>query len=203
MFEKIKSKSWNMFWVYVAVLGPMWAMFFINNVAFNNAFSQVGGVFPRTFSFSGLTGIWTSWMFHANWEHIVGNTQILLTLLFFVGLIEKNPLVMIGSLITVSGIFTWLLGAPNTMHIGASGLVFAMMGYLFASIVLARRWLYIVALFFMGADYFYCMKTGLIPQGSISFAAHFGGLIGGIVVAYMIGKMNKKKETTDNMSLAM
>ena len=202
MFEKVKNKSMSILWVYVAIMIPMWGVFLINNVALNGAFSQFGGVFPRTFSLTGFSGIFTSWAFHANWQHIIGNTQILLTLLFFVSLIEKNPLSMIISLIGVSGFFTWLFGAPHTMHIGASGLVFALMGYLFASIILARRWIYIVALFIMGADYWYCMKTGLIPQGSISFAAHFGGLVGGIVIAYIVGKMGKFK-TEDKIQYAV
>lgn len=198
----MKTKSMSVFFVYVAVLGSMWIMFFLNNIILNNSLSMIGGVLPRTFSFVGLTGIFTSWLFHSNFNHIIGNTQILLTLLLFITLIEKKPFFTIFSLIAVSGVFTWLLGAPHSSHIGASGLVFAMIGYLIASIVLARRWLYIVALFFMGADYFYCMTAGLIPQENISFAAHFGGLVGGIVFAYLVGRVVNKKEA-DNITLAM
>lgn len=202
MWASIKNKSKSMLWVYFAVLCPMWLVFLVNNSILHHV-AQSGGVFPRTFSMLGLTGIFTSWMLHSDFQHIIGNTQVLLTLLFFVALIEKNPLTVILSLITMSGVFTWFLGASNTMHIGASGLVFALMGYLFASIVFAKRWLYIFALFAMGADYLYCIKSGLIPQASISFAAHFGGLIGGIFVAYLIGKTNKKSMNNDSMSLAM
>lgn len=39
-----------------------------------------------------------------------------------------------------------------------------------------------------GAGYLYCMKAG------VSFAGHFGGLVGGILVAYLIGKMSKKEQ---------
>ena len=202
MLQSIKNKSQSVVYVFLAVLAPMWIIFLVNNVILHHIV-QNGGVFPRTFSMLGFMGIFTSWLFHSNWQHIIGNTQVLLTLVLFVALIEKNPLRIIFSLITVSGVFTWLLGAPNTMHIGASGLVFSLMGYLFASILFAKRWLYIVALFAMGADYFYCMMSGLIPQESISFAAHFGGLIGGVLVAYLIGKMSKNQLTTDNTSLAM
>lgn len=202
MLQSIKNKSKSMFFVYLVVIVPMWLVFLINNEMLHHVV-QNGGVFPRTLSIMGLVGIFTSWMFHSDFQHIVGNTQVLLTLLFFVSLIEKKPLTVIFSLITISGVFTWLLGAPNTMHIGASGLVFALMGYLFASIVFAKRWMYIVALFAMGADYVYCIKAGLIPQASISFAAHFGGLMGGILVAYLIGKYAKKQVANDSMSLAM
>lgn len=202
MWESLKNKSQSMLWVYIAVLVPMWLVFMVNNAMLGHV-AQSGGVFPRTVSMLGIFGIFTSWMLHADWQHIIGNTQILLSLLFFVALIEKNPLTVIISLITVSGVFTWFLGAPNTMHIGASGLVFALLGYLFASIVFAKRWLYIIALFAMSADYLYCIKSGLIPQESISFAAHFGGLIGGVFVAYVIGKVSKTPVNNDNISLVM
>jgi len=192
--EQVKSKSQSIFFVFVLILAPMWMLFLINNVVAGGVLSQFGGVYPRTFSFLGMSGIFTSWMFHADWNHLIGNTQVILSLLLFISVFEKEPFKVIGGLIVASGIFTWLFGASGTMHIGASGLIFAMFGYVFASIVFARRWLYIIALFVMGADYLYCMKAGLIPQAGVSFAGHFGGLVGGILVAYLIGKMSKKEQ---------
>ncbi len=198
---EVKNKSKEIAILYAIILIPMWSVFLINTLLMDDALNRLGGIHPRDLSFLGIIEIFTSWMFHSGgnrgvtgnsiFSHIMGNTQILIPLIFIVGIFEKRPLVLIASLIGASGFATWLLGAPNSLHVGASGLVFAMFGYIVASIFLARRWLYLIPVIATGGTYLYSIKMGLIPQSGTSFAAHFGGLIGGIAVAYCIGKVQK------------
>lgn len=199
----IKNKSKEIAILYAIVFIPMWVLFLVNNVLMNDALNRFGGIHPRDLSFFGIIEIFTSWMFHSSgnrdiasnsiFSHIVGNSEILIPLILIVGIFEKRPLVLVASLVAASGFATWLLGAPNSLHVGASGLVFAMFGYIFASIFLARRWLYLIPVIGTGGTYLYSIQAGLIPQSGTSFAAHFGGLIGGIFVAYFIGKIQKYK----------
>lgn len=203
-WNDIKNKSKEIAILYAVIFIPMWTLFLINNVLMNDALNSLGGIHPRDISFLGLIEIFTSWMFHSGgnhslsdnsiFTHIVGNSEILLALILIIGIFEKRPLVLLFSLITASGLATWLLGAPNSIHVGASGLVFAMLGYIIASIFLARRWLYLIPVLATGGSYLYSIKMGLIPQSGTSFAAHFGGLVGGIAVAYFIGKAQRYQE---------
>jgi membrane associated rhomboid family serine protease len=196
--QEIKGKSREIAILHAVILIPMWSMFLLNNLLLGEALSGWGGIHPRDFSLTGWSGIFTSWMFHGSgtgggirgglWAHILGNSEILLPLIFIIGIFEKKPLRLVFSLIVVSGFFTWLLGAAHSVHIGASGLVFSMFGYILSSIFLARRWRYLIPVIAWGGAYFYSMRAGLIPEPGISFAAHFGGLIGGILVAWFIGK---------------
>lgn len=202
-FNDVKSKSKEIAILYAIIFIPMWFLFLVNNVLMGDALNRFGGIHPRDLSFVGIVEIFTSWMFHSSgnrdiasnsmFSHIVGNSEILIPLILIVGIFEKRPLVLVASLIAASGFATWLLGSPNSVHVGASGLVFAMFGYIFASIFFARRWLYLIPVIGTGGTYLYSIQAGLIPQSGTSFAAHFGGLIGGIFVAYFIGKIQKHK----------
>lgn len=201
--QDIKAKSKEILILYAIVLVPMWTLFLVNNVLMDDALNRLGGIHPRDLSFIGLLEIFTSWMFHSGGDrsmtnnsiisHILGNTEILLPLILIVGVFEKKPLLLVFSLITASGLATWILGSPNSLHVGASGLVFAMFGYIVASIFLARRWLYLIPVIGLGGTYLYSIQMGLIPKSGTSFAAHFGGLIGGIFVAYLIGKIQQHR----------
>lgn len=206
--QDIKTKSKEILILYTIVLVPMWTLFLVNNVLLSDALNTFGGIHPRDISIIGFLEIFTSWMFHSSGDknlvsnsiisHILGNTEILLPLILIVGIFEKKPLTLIFSLIAASGFATWMLGAPNSVHVGASGLVFAMFGYIVASIFFLRRWLYLIPVITLGGSYLYSLQVGLIPQSGTSFAAHFGGLIGGIFVAYFIGKIQKYKNNNSN-----
>lgn len=204
--EDVKSKSKEIAILYAVIFIPMWTLFLVNNLLMGDALNNLGGIHPRDLSALGIIEIFTSWMFHSGgnrgmngssiFSHIVGNSEILLILIFIVGIFEKRPLILLASLIGASGFATWLLGSPNSLHVGASGLVFAMFGYIIASIFLAKRWLYLIPVLGMGGTYLYSIQMGLIPQAGTSFAAHFGGLLGGIAVAYFIGKVQTYKNNT-------
>ena len=116
---------------------------------------------------------------HANLAHIVGNSLVMAQILFLFGLFESNAFRTIRLLIVDSGLLTWLLGSSDSIHIGASGLAFSMMGYMIGGAIFARRWGYLVACVAMGAGFWLAMLQGLIPQMGISFAGHFGGLVTG------------------------
>lgn len=188
------TKIKNILFLYSFVFIPMWSIFVINNIFLNDSLASFGGIHPREFDIHGFIPIFTSWLLHGStgthiYNHILGNSIALVGLLFIIGLIEKNPIKIICLLIVGSGIFTWLLGAPNSVHIGASGLVFALFGYVLSSVLLGKRWIYIIPILFVGGDYFYSLRVGLIPQAGVSFSAHFGGFIAGIVIGYYFGKI--------------
>lgn len=166
--------------LYLLIFIPMWVMFFVNITVLFGTWNRLG-IEPRELSLGNLVGIVGVWTMHANLAHIVGNSLVMAQILFLFGLFESNAFRTIGLLIVGSGLLTWLLGSSDSIHIGASGLAFAMMGYMIGGAIFARRWGYLVACVVMGAGFWLAMLQGLIPQMGISFAGHFGGLVTGLL----------------------
>jgi membrane associated rhomboid family serine protease len=83
----------------------------------------------------------------------------------------------------ISGLGTWLIAPADTIHLGASGVVFGYATYLLARGVFNRRPAEIaigavVAVLWGGA-----LMAGLEPQEGISWQGHLFGAIGGVVAA--------------------
>ena len=171
----------QVFGLYAFVLIPMWVMFFLNDTLFFGLWN-IFGIVPRTLDVGSMIGVFASWTMHGNFSHLVGNTLTLMQILFLFGLFENNAYRTTLKLIVASGIMTWLIASPLTIHIGASGLCFAMLGFMIGGAVFARRWGYLLACIVMGTGYWLTIKQGLIPQQGISFAAHFGGLCAGLLL---------------------
>ena len=171
----------QVFGLYAFVLIPMWVMFFLNDTLFFGLWN-IFGIVPRTLDVGSMIGVFASWTMHGNFSHLLGNSLTLIQILFLFGLFENNAYRTVIKLIVAAGLVTWVIGSPLSIHIGASGLCFAMLGYMIGGAVFARRWGYLLACIVMGTGYWLTIKQGLIPQQGISFAAHFGGLCAGLLL---------------------
>ena len=142
------------------------------------------GIEPR--SSDGLVGVVTSPFLHAGFGHLLSNTVPFLTMgavIAFSGL--ARVLKVTGLVALVSGVGTWLTAAPNSITVGASGIVFGYAAYLVLRGVFDRRALYllvgaVVAIVWGGA-----LLGGLLPQEGISWQGHLFGAIGGVLAARM------------------
>jgi membrane associated rhomboid family serine protease len=143
------------------------------------------GIVPR--DPEGLIGIVTAPFLHLGFGHLIANTLPLVTLGGLVALSGATRLVSISAVIAlVGGIGTWLVSPPNTITIGASGLVFGYAGYLVSRGLFTRRISQVllgvlVVLLWGGA-----LLSGLMPQAGISWQGHLFGAIGGLVAAWLI-----------------
>ncbi len=82
-----------------------------------------------------------------------------------------------------AGLMAWTLGAPGSVHIGASGVVFGYLGFLLLAGVYTRSFWSIV-LSLVTAGLWGGLVLGIAPgQAGISWQAHLGGFIGGILAA--------------------
>lgn len=189
----LKEKLISLVLIYGIIFIPMWLMFFVGRVIPVEHFL---GIEPRTFQFKELFGIFFSWLAHYNLMHITNNSIMLLGLLCPVVIFERKPYHLLISLIGLSGFLTWLLGGNNTLHFGASGLVFAIFSYITASLLLNKRVEYLIPIAFFslyyGVAYFTSFAQGLVPTQFISFAAHFGGLVSGIIVVLIQKKIKRQ-----------
>ena len=140
------------------------------------------GVVPRTWY--GLKGIPVAPFIHADLEHLVANTFPLLilgALVLLRGVVAFLFVVFMSAL--VGGLGTWLFGTGGSQHIGASGVVFGLFGYLVFRTAFDRRWSSALITLLVGAGYGTAMLYSLIPEDGISWTAHFFGFVGGFVAA--------------------
>ena len=161
-------------------LAVFWAVFIVDSLL-GGALLRFG-VIPRTTT--GLRGIVFGPFLHGSLDHIVANSIPFLMLGWMVMFHDERhfiPVTLAGML--GSALLAWLLGAPNSVHIGASGVIFGYLGFLmvsgwytrsFGSIVLSA----IVTLVWGG------LVLGMMPGvPGISWQAHTGGFIGGVLAA--------------------
>src|SRR5690349_3205238 len=117
--------------VHAAILGvsvaSLWAVFAVDTVL-GGSLMQFG-VVPRTTA--GLWGILAAPFLHANFSHLVANTASLLVLGWLVMLRDPRHFVLVALFATIGGgLCAWTLGASDSVHIGASGVIFGFLGFL-------------------------------------------------------------------------
>jgi membrane associated rhomboid family serine protease len=91
-----------------------------------------------------------------------------------------------------SGLGTWLFGGTETVHIGASGVVFGYFGFLVARAYFERSF-GSIAISLLVLVLFGGMIWGILPvRVGISWEGHLFGLLGGIAAAWTIAALNRK-----------
>src|SRR6185437_1799411 len=89
------------------------------------------GIVPR--STDGLEGIAFAPFLHAGWDHLIGNTLPFLVLGAAIALGGAARVAVVTLVVAVvGGLGTWLVAPADTVHIGASGIVFGYAAYLMA-----------------------------------------------------------------------
>lgn len=189
--DLLKEKAIVVTLMMLIIMGGIWIMYLLNNLILSGSLSY--GVHPREVSIKDMFGIMFSWIFHSDKNHIMNNSVALLTMLPLIAILERRPWLILSLLIIVSGFLTWCLGSSNSNHIGASGLIFAIMGYIFTAATFGKKPIYWIPILISGGSYWYSIKMGLIPQSGISFAGHFGGLIAGIIIGFIVAYEDKKE----------
>jgi len=82
-----------------------------------------------------------------------------------------------------AGLCAWTLGASGSVHIGASGVVFGYLGFLMLAGWYARS-LGAIAMSVAVTALWGGVALGVLPgQPGISWQAHLGGFLGGILAA--------------------
>lgn len=163
-------------------VGIMWVVRLLDAVTPGMQSAAGTGIVPRTWS--GLDGILVAPFIHFDFAHLLANTVPLLllgTLVLFRGVSELVFVVLVSGLIGGAG--TWLFGAGNAQHIGASGIVFGFFGYLLFRTAFDRRPASAFIALIVAVGYGTAMLYALIPAGGISWSAHFFGFAGGFLAA--------------------
>jgi membrane associated rhomboid family serine protease len=173
----------------LAMVLLMWALEVVD-AALDNRLDRLG-IEPR--DVDGLDGVVAAPFLHVGFGHLAANTVPFVAMGLVIAL--GGPLRLAGvTAITalVSGLGTWLIAPADTVHLGASGVVFGYATYLIARGWFNRRPLEIaiggvVALLWGGV-----LLAGLEPQQGISWQGHLFGAIGGVAAASIL---SERRET--------
>ncbi|AMG82356.1 MULTISPECIES: rhomboid family intramembrane serine protease [Microbacterium] len=165
----------------VLLLAAMWAVQFADAVL-PGSFSGLG---IRSWDPAGLLGIVFAPLLHASWAHLIANSVPFLVLGCLVAVEGTRRFWAVTVIVAVvGGLGTWLVNAPGTLTVGASGLVFGYFGYVvmrvFAPGRVSHRILYAVIAVVVIGLYGGTMLAGVFGVADgVSWQGHLFGAIGG------------------------
>jgi len=150
----------------------MWVLEVIDQLA-DNRLDQYG-IEPR--DTDGLIGVAAAPFLHGGFDHLIGNTVPFLLMGFVIAAQGAARVVWVTVIVAlVSGLGTWLIAPDNTIHIGASGIVF---GY--ATYLISRG--------------FFNRNALELAVGGLVVVVYGSALLGGVVAARTLSTRSSAEE---------
>jgi membrane associated rhomboid family serine protease len=171
----------------------LWSIFLVEQF-YPSEFIHLG-VLPKTVE--GLKGIVLSPLIHSpkDYTHILNNSFpaaiLLAALVYFYHSIARKVFILSW---IFSGFFLWLIASNNgSYHIGFSGVIYALAGFLFASGTIRKyRPLQGISLFVVFV--YGSMIWGIFPmEEKISWEGHLFGMLTGVVLAFVYRKQGPRE----------
>ncbi len=150
------------------------------------------GILPR--NLLGVLGVVTGPVIHANFSHLLSNTIPLIILgwaiFYFYPKVSYKAFLVVYIL---TGVFVWLF-ARQVYHIGASGIVYGFVSFLFFSGIFRKDnksiAIALIITFLYGG-----IVWGVLPgQKGISWESHLFGGIAGAIAAFIFKNIDPPKK---------
>jgi len=188
------SRRWSQIEILLTFVAVMWILEGIDLILPGRL--DQWGIRPR--SLSGLIGIFLAPFLHGGFDHLLANTVPVLVLGWLVMLRGTRDFLLVTLGVTlISGLGVWIVGGRQTVHIGASGVIFGYFGFLvlrawyersIASFAIAL----LVVIFYGG------LIAGVLPSDpDVSWEAHLFGVAGGAVMARSLPHGNARRRSLD------
>ncbi len=182
-YERGRKKHWFLgFKVALYLIALIWLVFLLNAMI-PFIYLNHYGIYPR--HSQGLIGILAAVFLHGGFSHIISNTLPLflaVTALFGNYPRTAKKVFVYGLLLT--GLLVWLF-ARSANHIGASGLLYCLLSYIFFSGFL-RKDITSIGLSLVLAFLYGSLIFGIIPnKDHVSWESHLFGLISGVFLAWI------------------
>ena len=174
----------------LSFVGLIWLVYLVNTLVmlpgtwFGTGWDLTKfGLMPRTAS--GLIGIVTMPFLHSGFQHLLANTIPLAVLLFMLTTTRPNPRRIVICLIVISGIMLWSFGRSQ-VHVGCSGLVYALAAYLIAAGFYERQFKSAAAAILVAVLYG-SFFWGLFPTAGahVSWEGHLFAALTGALFAHL------------------
>ncbi|SFS60379.1 rhomboid family intramembrane serine protease [Lutibacter maritimus] len=187
--NQFKTKK-GTFIIPILALLAIWVVYIIE-IGFGFNFNKFG-IYPN--NIIGLRGILFSPFIHADIKHLLNNSVplfvMLCSLYYFYHKIATKVLVL-GTL--VLGFLTWFIARPAN-HIGASGVIYFLVSFIFFSGIF-RKYYRLIALSLAVVFLYGSMIWYVLPiEESISWEGHLSGFITGLVFTILFKKVGPQPE---------
>lgn len=183
MADRLGSDRYNALLLVVAMIAVMWVSEVVDLLPGVNLDQY--GIHPR--DVAGLPEIAAAPFLHAGFQHLIGNTVPFAIMGGAIALGGLARVAIVTAVVgLVSGLGTWLIAPANTVHLGASGLVFGYATYLVSRGILSRRLVDLAVGAVVAVIWGITLLQGLLPQSHISWQAHVFGAIGGVCAASIL-----------------
>lgn len=171
------------------LIGTIWGVHIVNMLLFSGRL-QLLGIMPR--SLVGLRGIVFAPLLHGNFGHLIANTLPLLILGWLTLLRGVREFWLTTAIVMLSsGLGTWVFGAPYSIHIGASGIIFGYFGFLTLRGYFERS-VGAIALSLVVAVLYGSLIWGVLPSSlGVSWESHLFGFLGGAIAARLLSRPSK------------
>jgi len=172
--------SRNLQTAFLAV-AALWVVFFANYLI--PADLRLYGIWPR--QVDGLSGILFCPFLHANFRHLIANSFGLFFLLFLsLSLSKKMTGMALVIIVLLGGGGVWLFGRPTAVHIGASGVIFGLLGFMLFVGVFQRRWKALAFSLLVFLLYGGMLMALFMHRPGLSWTGHFFGFLAGVIAAW-------------------
>ena len=190
MTRQYKKKSTiEEFKILLTIVAVFWLVEIVDFLIFKGELDKFG-IQPR--NITGLGGLVFAPFLHGGFPHLIANTIPFVTLGWLTMIQETSDFYIVSIIAAIfGGLGVWLLGGSNSIHIGASILIYGYLGFLLLrgyfqknlpSIVLS-----VIVFFLYGGLIF-----GIFPSRmGVSWEGHLFGFIGGAIAAWVISKEKK------------
>ncbi|HHP7235138.1 MAG TPA: rhomboid family intramembrane serine protease [Desulfobacterales bacterium] len=130
---------------------------------------------------------WTlfSWpLLHGSLQHLIANTVALFPLLVLAfGYNRRLTFKALALIYLLTGGLVWVFGRSNAVHIGASGIVFGLIGFLLFAGFFRKDWVAVAISLLVGLMYGGALASLLVYTPGLSWESHIFGFVSGIVAA--------------------
>lgn len=147
------------------------------------------GIRPR--DLDHLAGIVLGPFLHLGFGHLLANTTGLLLLGALLALSTRHLWIVTIGVVVLGGLGVWLIGAPRSVHIGASGVVYGYAAFLavygFAARHLKSAAVGVVVIVLYGS-----LLWGVLPlRAGVSWQGHLFGALAGAALALWLGRRDR------------
>jgi len=174
------------FRVALKLAGAFVALLWLVQVVVSGPEVDAGLLGVRPHDWTGLIGIFTAPLVHANWAHLFGNSLPLVVLgTAMLHLYPRASRIVLPAVYLGPGLAVWLLARGGT-HVGASGLVYGMFAYVLVA-GLMRRDRRAIATSLLVCFLYGALVWGVLPiEKHVSWETHLAAAVIGVVLAFAL-----------------
>jgi len=183
--DRLGPDRTNALLLVVAMVGVMWVTEVADQIGFGDLDEY--GIHPR--DTGGLAEILSAPFLHVGFGHLISNTLPFVAMGAAIALSGLARVALVTLIVAlVSGLGTWVIAPADSIHLGASGVVFGYATYLVARGFISRRLVELAIGALVVVIWGFGLLQGLLPQEQISWQAHLFGAIGGVVAATALAR---------------